>query len=122
MSAATRSSGVGGLLIVLLVMIFGFSAAAVLISQGYVAAGQANTWMSLVALGAALILVISLFTTRSKLDDIIAVYILVSTLGAFLATYLISRGMYTAGMTVLLGIGGIGIISFLMFQSEARSV
>jgi len=85
---------------------------------GYIDLAQVGQYMVWVLLGLAGFAIFVAPLTKSKYDDVIAIYLLVLSIGGFIGTYLINNGYVAEGTFVLVGLGMLFILSMVGFAKE----
>lgn len=106
------------LILILAVMILGATSLAALVNAGYINTADAGKYMIWGLLGLGAIAIFVAPRTRSKTDDYIASFLFITSIGGFIATYLIDNGYVTAGYLILMGISFLGLLLLIVWNKS----
>jgi len=105
-------------IVLLMTIVFGGLSVVLLGYFGYINLATVGQYIVWILLGVAGFAVFVAPITKSKYDDIIALYLLLLSIGGFIGTYLINNNMVSVGMFVLVGLGLISILLMVGFAKE----
>jgi len=102
----------------LMSIVFGGLALVLLGHLGYIDLATVGQYMLWIVLGLAGFAIFVTPFTKSKWDDMIALFLLLMSIGGFVATYLINNGYVAEGTFILVGLGVLFVLIMMGFMKE----